>query len=681
MGTFYIDPVLGSDANDGSAWGASYAWKTIKTGATAARIAPGDVIKIAKSPDPTSVGNATWNLNSKTVTLATARNALIEACDTSWAASANVTASVAATTRKEGSNEVTLTIAASFTTGLIGYKTLSAQLDLSAYQQVSFWFRDSLGSAASVFKLCLCSDASGAVIVDEFTIPAIEAASKAVFIPFTLDKGSALGSTINSVALYALSDPGIPVLMIDNIIAVKAVGSADSLSLTSLISKNSLATGGTEPWYPIQSINGTTVLLDCASASIATAGRGANTATETVTTYKRECHRTVSTTDCTIQDSGVAGSIIDFQGGYNPSTGDQDGETFWDGLSTIGNGIDFSSKNYVRTNRMNMVRALFGVYFSASTYCEAIGNTLCGCSIGLYCTGGTQCIGTFLGSVNNSSHGLNVLGTSYANLFTISHLSNNLGSGLALAASYAGNKFVLGKVNNNAADGLNFAALSYDAIISASEIRYNGAYGANFVTLSKGITIIGATISDNTTAGIYYPTLGNNNLRGCTLSDTTKVTGHVAFGGSRLASDKQDGSSVNNYLYTDGGYIKSQNSVRHTAADIAWALYPTSANRSAYYPLVMSLARLAVNANAQVTFTAWLYRSNAGLSAYLRCRGLQISGVDTDVLSSDMTVDGSWEQKSIVFTPTEIGVVEIEVIAYGGTAYYAVVDDIDYLQA
>ena len=36
------------------------AWRTFANGATAARIAPGDTIRIAKSPDPVSVGNADW---------------------------------------------------------------------------------------------------------------------------------------------------------------------------------------------------------------------------------------------------------------------------------------------------------------------------------------------------------------------------------------------------------------------------------------------------------------------------------------------------------------------------------------------------------------------------------------------------------------------------------------------
>jgi len=42
----------------GSSW--TDAWRTITSGATAARIAPGDEIRISKTTDPISVGTATW---------------------------------------------------------------------------------------------------------------------------------------------------------------------------------------------------------------------------------------------------------------------------------------------------------------------------------------------------------------------------------------------------------------------------------------------------------------------------------------------------------------------------------------------------------------------------------------------------------------------------------------------
>ena len=69
MATYFLDYEGGNDANDGLSF--ANRWKTITAGATAARIAPGDTIKIMGSPDPTSLGiNATWTNKSATVTLA-----------------------------------------------------------------------------------------------------------------------------------------------------------------------------------------------------------------------------------------------------------------------------------------------------------------------------------------------------------------------------------------------------------------------------------------------------------------------------------------------------------------------------------------------------------------------------------------------------------------------------------
>ena len=58
MAIFYIDMVNGNDANTGASW--AQAWKTPNSGSTAARIAPGDEIRVAKSPDKISLGNGTW---------------------------------------------------------------------------------------------------------------------------------------------------------------------------------------------------------------------------------------------------------------------------------------------------------------------------------------------------------------------------------------------------------------------------------------------------------------------------------------------------------------------------------------------------------------------------------------------------------------------------------------------
>ena len=58
MATYYIDFDGGNDASAGTSFATR--WKTITLGATAVRIAPGDEIRIMASPDPTSIGSATW---------------------------------------------------------------------------------------------------------------------------------------------------------------------------------------------------------------------------------------------------------------------------------------------------------------------------------------------------------------------------------------------------------------------------------------------------------------------------------------------------------------------------------------------------------------------------------------------------------------------------------------------
>ena len=671
MSTYYIDPENGNDANDGMSWAA--AWKTIKSGATVVRIAPGDVIRIAKSPDPVGIGNAMWTNLSKTVTLATALTANIDPCNAAWTASANVTASLPSTYRKEGSNNVQLLVAAAFTTGKIGYRNLGITIDLSGYTRVSLRYRQSVVLSANMIKLCLCSDASGDVIVDEFIIPAIETTQINAFIPLTLAKGAALGSAIQSVALYALSDPGTPTIQIDNIIA------CNDFSHTTLISKNPNATGGEEAWYPIQSINDTTVLIDNGPATIATAGRGYYGTTETVATYRRECFRTVTSTDCTVQDSGTAGNVIAFEGGYNTITDEQDGETFFDVGSGAGNGIDLSNRSYLTLNRLNMVRAACGMYMNGTTYCTITANSFSGNgSHGVYCYYSSNNQFNLVNCCNNIGSGIAMDTTAViGNTVVTTNANNNLAKGLS-TANFCRNRVTITNACNNAASNLYLGASSHNNIIQCTNNKNSSAYAVEFLNTCKDNLIVGMTTSGNTSGAISHPSLANNYLLGCTLGETIKVLGIVNFSDTRLQCQKHGGEY--SFIYTDYGNIQSQGTVRYMASDVAWQLSPTHINRNAYYPLTLPLATLAVNANAIVTVTCWFRRTNVGIMGALFCRGMQIAGVDDDVAAT-MTADAdTWEQLSISFTPTEPGVVEILALAYGGATYSVYVDDIDYTQ-
>ena len=678
MTTFYLDPAGGNDANDGSTW--ALAWKTITTGATAVRIAPGDTIKVAKSPDPTSIGNATWNNLSKTVTLAAALTANVELCDAAWTPSANVTASTNTSNYKIGTCSSSFVVAAAFTTGKIAYKALGSAVDYSAYQQLSFWFLASTVVAANALKLCLCSDTTGDTIVDEFIIPVTD--STAYKYSFTINKGSALGASIQSVALYAIVDPGTPTILLDNIIACKAISSADALSLTSLISKNSAASGGDEGWYPIQSINGITVTLDNGPAINANAGRGYYGTTETVATYKRECFRVLSAA-CIIQDSGATGSLIAFQGGYDPATGDQDGETYFDVGSGRGNGLDFTSKNYVLSNKINMVRAQRGVNLYTASYCEVTAHSLCGNdNAGVYIYGASYCKVDVKNANNTTGTGVSYSGTNNTgNEITIGNANNNTTSGISTAAAYV-NKITAENVCNNGSSNVSISANAIRNTLKITNDKNSGAYGFSFDSPpALDNKIIGTTTASNASGAVSASSPGTQYFLGCTFGETDRVKNQTTWMNGRICLSAHDGSTDNNTIYTDGGIIKSQSSVRHTESGIAWQMSPTSANRSAYYPLFMSLAKIAVAANSQVTVSCWFRRSDTGITGKLVCLGGQIAGVNADVSASMTAAEDTWEQLSINFTPTEAGVVEVEALAYGGTTYSVYIDDLDCSQA
>ena len=328
-------------------------------GINASLLAAGDNIRIAKSPDPTAIGNVTFTDNSETLTLASALTTTIDDCEVAWTGSTNVITNVSSY-HKEGTYSAWNSIADAFTAGLIAYRDIST-LDLSGKQQVTFWMRTSIDVAANTIRLDLCSDDAGATAVNSFTVDVVLKANK--WYAFTFDNGSALGSAIESVALTALLDPGAATIYIDNIEACNASSADNSLSLTSLIGKNT----GREMWYKIRSINGTTVKLQSyTGASAATFAKYQGT-TETVTGYKRETIKTdpsisASTGISVPQENGTAIANVSYYGGYNPVDNTRDGETWYDGNNGYGYGLSFSSRawnNYSNWSFLGYYRNMY----------------------------------------------------------------------------------------------------------------------------------------------------------------------------------------------------------------------------------------------------------------------------------------------------------------------------------
>jgi hypothetical protein len=764
MATYFIDFEGGNDANTGLSF--AQRWQTFTNGATAARIAPGDEIRVMASPDPTLVGNATWtdgpkpaigNVVSSTnaspivitttvahglvtgdyvtivnhtintnangvwlvgttptsttfqilqidgtnttgngtgattgqsqkvtncmVKLASAVTQNIALCGglgqkPAWTASTNVTATQGVSSYKEGYSSATINIAAGFTTGKAAYYTLPSTLNLSAFQQVSFWIFQNSGTigAAGAAYLALCSDTLGNTVVNTINIPALGALS--TWHPITVDLGTNLGASIQSVALYIVTDNGAQVFFIDNIIACKAASSADSLTLASLVSKSSGS--GDEAWYPIQSINGDAVMIANSNTTLPTSNnvRGYMGTTETVSTYKREPIRqspaaTATTTVNVFNDSGTAGNLIAYSGGWNRTDmSTQTGETWYDGVN--GNGycyvaVSTSVPTFISTDKLNAVRFNSGWRFSGVSN---LNNTLLS---GRFTgnTGATIVLtsdAALTGPIwvnNNGNVGISAAANG-SNIGTVKNASNNTNNGVSITNSFI-NITTIELAHNNIGYGLNISAGSNNFIGS---LTANGnTNGGIQVTTGINNRISGGSTSGNASSGVDLTGSGTLYLSNFTINDTLEFFGNTASAPGGLFSNRHDNTDNNSWVFNTYFTVNQQTAVVESPATTAWKISPTNVNATANIPARLKLGTIVCAASSEVTISARMQRDNTGLTMRLVCPGGQISGVASDVFDDMTAAANTWETVEIKFTPTKAGAVDIYAYAFGGTTF------------
>lgn len=607
---------------------------------------------------------------------------------TAWVQSANVTVALDITDTKEGDVSDSIAIAAAFTTGKAAYKTIST-LDLSGYQQISFYIKQTAGTTivAGDISLRLCSDTIGNVTVNTINIPGIGANLR--FLPITVDLNTNLGNSIQSVALYVDTDRGAQTFLISNIIACKARSSNDSLNLQSLIGKNTVS----EPWWAtIQSINGTRVVLDqgtnvtplVAAVSTGASFRGYSGVSETTNLYKRETIKTtiatISTaTVQTLNEGGASNSsIMNVRFGYDRTNMSSiTGQTFLDGLNGFGYGI-VSSRSFANITNLGVVRYTWGLYFltsnnSSASNIWAVGNS----TYGIYWLTVNRFSALNLVISFNADLGLFMNSICQKIIITNAMLLSNGSSGFQ--NSISSNNTITNSVadNNNAGfviDG-GFNNL-FDNCISTNHT----SVGISYAGVTSNNTSLGCTTSNNAQT-VTGTTQGINYIKNCILNEIIPVVNFATQSNGKVIFINNN-STTNNYIhYTEGGTIFNSVAVRYSNSGFAWALAPTSSTaRDANFPLDLPIAKVAVNANSAVTVRAWMRRSNTALTTGLRIKGGQISGVPTDI-TSYMTADADiWQQVVLSFTPTEIGVVEILAECYGGSTFTGYVDDISITQ-
>ncbi len=800
MATLFLDFENGNDANSGADFGNRF--KTMTSGATAARTAPGDTIRMMMSPVPTSIGMATWaefngtaipatknigsvssasppvitinshgyvngdllqvtgqtgnrlingiweiqNItgntfelkgcpgatggtatgtvrlyNQQAVKLATACNKTITQCEVAWTAAANVTASLS-TTRKQGDSSASLAIAAGFTTGKAAYYPLPATLDLSAYQQVTFHIRVTAAIPnGTTLSLRLCSDTTGDTSVDTIAIPAVPGLNR--WTSFTVDKGSVLGNSIASIALYADADPGTITVLLDNIAAVKAVSADDSLGLQSLIG---VATTGIV-FYPLASIEETVLSLDAGPEWLCGSARhmGQVGHIGSVPTYKRECIKLAPQSSgvdpgLVMNEAGSSGSLIHFSGGWDAAgMTTQDGETWIDCRNGYASG--FGLRGFCKISKVGIVRASNGLYeFNNMTGAviedvSSVGNANSGMSFGNQISDVT-----FSGSnyfCNNYQHGL-VIGSGQSPILRVAFGSSikkangnggardgsyygllfNAGVGWTagiieqLCANYGGGMMLAGAVTDFVIDEISRLSDThngYGIIFSAADritIGYIGDTNHNLAALQVNglvseIRILRGSSSLHSQGSFRSDTgsAGDVHLRRWTSTDSVAAS---LAGRARFHVDRWGDTVGDHRSFSIQGEVRSESSVRHTASGIAWRLAPTSTvHTTSADPLMKRIARLAVKASALVTCKAWVRRDNTGAVIGILLRKNQLTGIASDVSATITAAADTWEELTITFTPTEAGVVELHAFAYGGSTFLTYIDDLTLSQA
>jgi hypothetical protein len=580
--------------------------------------------------------------------------------------------------------------------------------DLSAYQGVTLWVRSTATLSAGVLSLRLCSDATGDTTVNICTLPAITAVNQ--WQAVTVQLGTSLGSSINSVALYAESDPGTPTVFIDNINSVKAASAADSLNLHSLIAKPSaiqwqastsyssgdkrrpaaasartglcyvVTTAGTsgsseptwpdaigatvtdgsvlwtaseveETWYCLRSINGTTLTLD-GPPNIqqgSTASRGYQGATETVAAYKREPILAAPISD----DSAVQAV--------------NDAGTFAGGFITFSGGWD-------RTNMSSQSGDTWysgvngnGVAFhcGSNTWLEFINLAVTRFYDGWYCSNGTDQPFKFTNCHANACENLGLETAVGPHRVFAKNLHLTMSGYGTHIVGQALMEFRRSRIEGNNNDGILAASFANVLRMEDCYVRGNGHYGYNSQNqVGPDTRMYGCKFANNASADLY-DMAGTVKLHNTDLASTTKVAASPYQRAVTRAGKLGQTTDIHEHFFKFGR-ILSDTSTRHTASGVAWKFQPTDTVCDLYNPMVLAVGRLALDSGVTKTISIWTRRDNANICGRLRVRGGQVAGIGESVVDCQPTIN-TWVQSSTIsVTTSEAGVLEIEFLVWDG---------------
>ena len=614
-------------------------------------------------------------------------------------ASSNVT--LTGTFSYNGIRDVQIQWSNSFTTGKAWYYTLPETLDLSAFQRISFSCRSTNGSSdaqISHVSIKLCTDTTGDVVAHTMSIPGFKIGNGSF--PVVHDFGTNLNSAIKSVALYVDSDLGSERVRLRNIIAVKDAN--DGVSHCDVIGKNTTA----EPvWWQCQYIQEDHMIFGTPATTsgffnsldadgIATyTGIGQTVALHKLTPYNfyenGQDYNETNYNKLLIgirYDSRTSVDETKILGGW-----DQTNMTTQDSVTWVNMGSN--NDNFISSSNNNVGRLLIDRFgkCQGSNLVNVRGfyNTL----KNLYSTGTSQSTpiriqnektrrgfiidGVYQTMGNNGTHGISIQASGGANF-----VENEAKYVFKNVHIYGTGTSRMDLMPLNAIfENFYYYSVQYPFQSSSDQLRFDVknlfASGWQYIVPYGSVRIHNSTI-DGLLNEVFPWTINGS-------GDSSK--GQMSF-------RNYNGVANDHRIYLSHGTIKSETSVRHGTDGIAWKIQPLrehSGNQSFSAvqnvdgnPLAFTVAKIFVEANKLVTFTAYLRRTNTGLTLRVAARRDKMGNylsIPSDAVANCTASADTWQEVTLTFTPTDSAEITIDCEAFGGNSYTGYIDDISVTQA
>lgn len=552
------------------------------------------IVKVAKTPIVNLGINANFTNLSNTVVLASALTKVVDDCiGNTWTASTGVTGKTSSV-RHLGATSQQFLIGnqSAFTIpGKVAYKAFGTTQDFSAYSKLSFWFGCNMPyygiQLGSCFKICLCSDSAGNNIVNELPLYDVQGSNN--LCSMVLDYGSALGSGINSVALYATSEcrsgtSGTISVFMNNIVA------CNYLHHESCIGKNN----GKNFWSPIKYIDGTTLAIMANNTSGPTAGLGyEHDTTETATIYAIEgISFPLITASLFFMDCRF--SVAAFRPDVKLSFG-------WDTVGNVRDGFTYlrSKSNYGISARVQSVTIENVMFSNATKFLPASGSNA------------NNCIIFSIPQIITDVYAFNAFGSpfKFKGCFFYNILVND---------SYYSSLQLFGAYSQ--LEDCYFGKVMSVSIQAVGTKIINTIF--DYCTV-KSIYIIGGDVrlkkvTFNNSASNAFPVYtirgGAFYMEDCTIEKVPILTSYTSLLASSCKGfiHRLNGDEDANYVFNDPFLMYWQTAVKQTGAVGAWVI---TCFTMASYERDFKIAEIAVEIDVPVTFRVWLYAASTPASS------------------------------------------------------------------